>query len=62
MTITDTIGFETKEYTYVYESPKGSDIPVPPQTGSEYTIYANYLLLVAIVYLLKKYYNEISAK
>ena len=49
-------------HTYVYESPEGSDIPVPPQTGSEYTIYANYLLLLAIVYLLKKYYNEIKTK
>ena len=54
-TITSTIDFETKEYTYVYESPKGGDVPVPPDTGVNNFSYANYLLLLVIAYLLKKY-------
>ena len=54
-TITSTIDFETKEYTYVYESPKGGDVPVPPDTGINNFSYANYLLLLVIAYLLKKY-------
>ena len=54
-TITSIIDFETKEYTYVYESPKGGDVPVPPDTGVNNFSYANYLLLLVIAYLLKKY-------
>ena len=49
------IDFETREYTYVYESPKGGDVPVPPDTGINNFSYINCLLLLAIAYLLKKY-------
>ena len=52
-TITSTIEIEEKEYTYVYEAPKGGD--VPPQTGASMLGYANYLLLLALIYLVKKY-------
>ena len=52
-TITSTIEIEEKEYTYVYEAPRGGD--VPPQTGASMLGYANYLLLLALIYLVKKY-------
>ena len=52
-TITSTIEIEEKEYTYVYEAPRGGD--VPPQTGASILGYANYLLLLALIYLVKKY-------
>ena len=52
-TITSTIEVEEKEYTYVYEAPRGGD--VPPQTGASILGYANYLLLLALIYLVKKY-------
>ena len=52
-TITSTIEIEEKEYTYVYEAPRGGD--VPPQTGTSILGYANYLLLLALIYLVKKY-------
>ena len=52
-TITSTIEIEEKEYTYVYEAPRGGD--VPPQTGASMLGYANYLLLLALIYLIKKY-------
>ena len=53
--VTGKIDFETREYTYVYESPKGGDVPVPPDTGINNFSYTNCLLLLAIAYLLKKY-------
>ena len=53
--VTGKIDFETREYTYVYESPKGGDVPVPPDTGINNFSYINCLLLLAIAYLLKKY-------
>ena len=52
-TITSTIEIEEKEYTYVYEASRGGD--VPPQTGASILGYANYLLLLALIYLVKKY-------
>ncbi len=61
-TITDKFDFETKEYTYVYEAPKGGD-ELPPQTGFDGNIsYINYILLIAVVYILKKYFELISTK
>ena len=61
-TVTDKFDFETKEYTYVYEAPKGGD-ELPPQTGFDGNIsYINYILLIAVVYILKKYFELISTK
>ena len=61
-TVTDKFDFETKEYTYVYEAPKGGD-ELPPQTGFDGNIsYINYILLIAVVYIIKKYFELISTK
>ena len=60
--ITGEFDFEEQEYTYVYEAPRGGD-EVPPQTGFDGSLsYLNYILLVAVIYVLKKYFDLISEK
>ena len=60
--ITGEFDFEEQEYTYVYEAPRGGD-EVPPQTGFDGSLsYLSYILLVAVIYVLKKYFDLISEK
>ncbi len=60
--ITGEFDFDEQEYTYVYEAPRGGD-EVPPQTGFEGSLsYLSYILLVAVIYVLKKYFDLISEK
>ena len=61
-TITGEFDFKELEYTYVYEAPLGGD-EIPPQTGFESNLsYLSYVLLVAVIYVLKKYFDLISEK
>ena len=61
--VTDKIESYVQEYTYVYEAPKGDGEELPPQTGVEQNMnYINYILLIAVVYILKKYFELINTK
>ncbi|MBQ8473071.1 MAG: VWA domain-containing protein [Bacilli bacterium] len=61
--ITNNFTEEVQEYTYVYEAPQGEGEELPPQTGVEgNNNYLNYLLLISVIYILRKYFKLINTK
>ena len=61
--LTGLIESEIKEYTYIYEAPLGDSEELPPQTGVEFNMnYLNYILLISVIYVLRKYFKLINTK